>query len=260
MKTWLMATATLAWAGAVAAQKAPKDFYVGVRATGGSFFFVNSDDRRADSPVSPQWTGGGGGGISLGDFITPHFGFEAQALYLRQGQNYRIQNTSRDSSVSLTFLKVPLMFQYTTDRSRRVRFLARLGPQISFLTAATRTATGAAYSDVVIPPRLQFYDLFNTTDLSIAGDAGVDWVITDELSLQTTFRGEFGLVDAEDRTLKAPGRATTYLSGLQLQVGLSYTFNPLNVFSGERREKNREGKQKARAPKPDGEKPHVPVE
>ena len=272
MKTTVMAAAMMLAGAGLFAQKAPKDFYVGARAGAGAFFFVNGDDRKADSPVLPRLTFGGGGGIALGDYITPHFGFEAQALYVRQGQNYRIKAGERDSSVSLTMLKVPLMFQYATDRAKRVRFLARLGPQISFLTAAARTSTGASHADVVIAPRLTYYDLFNTTDLSVVAEAGVDCALSDNWSLQATLRGEFGVVDAEDRTLKAPGRATTLLSGAQLQVGLSYTFNPLNLFSGEKPEKLESAKrvkekatqtEKIKPEKPRKEKhnaTHVPVE
>ncbi|MDW8335024.1 MAG: porin family protein [Bacteroidia bacterium] len=220
------------WGAALWAQNAPKDFYVGLRTSVGTFFLVNTDDLKPAAPVQPRLTFGGGGGAALGDFMTPHFGFEAQLLYSTQGQKYRVKTTGRDSVVSLVLLKVPLLFQYATDRTRQVRFLARLGPQISFLTAASRTAEGVRLSDVVIPPRLKFYDLFNTTDLSIAADVGVDWALNDYWSLQAVFRGEFGLVDAEDRTLKAPGRSSTFHAGVQTQIGLTYTFNPLNIFSG----------------------------
>ncbi len=264
--TVIMAAFVFACANAFA-QKAPKDFYIGVRGGMGTCFFVNADDRKADSPVQSRLTFGGGGGIAIGDYLTPHFGFEAQVLYVRQGQNYRIKAGERDSSVSLTFLKVPLMFQYTTDRSKRIRFLARLGPQISFLTAATRSVTGGTtYSDVVIPPRLTYYDLFNTTDLSVVADAGVDCALNDKWSLQAVFRGEMGVVDAEDRTLKAPGRATTLLSGAQLQIGLSYTFNPLNLFSTQTSEKDKEKTPKVeknkteKARKEKSNAFHVPVE
>lgn len=222
----LVALLLLLGAAYITPALAQKEFQVGVRIIPQASFLLNGDDLGNDS-LKIGFTPSYAAGIMLGQNFRRNWAFELNLLYASQGQNYTrtlATGGTRDSSVSLEYIKVPLMLKYRTNPDKRVMFTASLGPQLNFLIRARQYADGKQLPDTLTSKSFEVRDLYNPTDISVVAGLGIDVKLTQQLHLGIQARYDVSLMDAEDRSFKAAGRSMTFNSAVGLNVGLTYNF------------------------------------
>ena len=187
---------------------------------------INTQDQAAGPELDYKIKTGIAGGVSAGYSFTKHLGAEIDILSSTQGEGYvGVVNDINSSSVAilsnefkylaqannipftgnytaqiyLHCLKIPLLFRYTGDNTKKVFFSSFIGPQINMLSSAKLKING---SDAPVPAaaNLNFTDAYKKTTLDVAFGFGAGMNITDNLVLSLHLRLDYGLGDAENKS------------------------------------------------------------
>lgn len=144
MKYFLFAVAL--WPAACATALAQKGLHLGVRYAPQASFYINSDD--FDDPhQDPRVRFRHSGGLLLGYHFSDNIGVGTELTLSGEGIRYIIQESHRinlssgydfTDDVNLTYFKLPILFRFNTDPTKRAAFQGFVGPQFSFLTGANR--------------------------------------------------------------------------------------------------------------------------
>ena len=129
--------------------------------------------------------------------ITPHFGIQPEIMYSLQGATK--QFGANDNTANLSYLNIPVMFQYMFDYGFRIE----AGPQLGFLLSAKNDTNGVS---------VDIKDQLETVDFGIG--VGVSYIHVPS-GFGVDLRYNFGLTDiSKDETVKS--------TNMGLQFGVFY--------------------------------------
>jgi hypothetical protein len=207
----------------------------------------NSQDVSNRDYITSVPTVGFSGGLAVSYQIGSQWGIEVNMLYAVQGQNYNgnsrltitqrvgapvgVNDTTVNSylhfrlptpnlntgqgaqySISMSLIKLPILFTYNSKNTTGPVFRAYAGPQLAFLfdvqeritfadqSAATNNTRSTQQTNPINYAGTGFSaatDRYNGLDISLVLGAGYDFKLTDKLYLNTSLRTEFGLLDVE---------------------------------------------------------------
>lgn len=197
---------------------AQQGFSLSVKATPQFTFLENKDDNN-NNAYSRKATFNANFGIGGAYNFTKKIGVGADVLYSLQGQRYTINN-GNELNQKNEYLKVPVYFSYNTDASKKVSFIGKLGPQVSFLTASKLDDKDG--NEINGDTK----DHYKSTTFGAMALAGAQYKLNPNLYLSTAIRFDYDFTNAEDNQYSGyvSGRANTYNMAAGLEVGLKYVF------------------------------------
>jgi len=157
--------------------------------------------------------------------------FQAGAGYSPSNQSWPAADTAFTAKVSLTYLKIPILFKLTSNSDKSAFFYMNIGPEFNILVSATQTLNGSHFS----------YSTYNFTTKQLYKSSGIDLVLnlgagfhlSSNLILTTQINFDYGLTDAENKSFVIPGtsshafpsnRSTNPNGTAGLRLGLAYKF------------------------------------
>lgn len=193
---------------------AQKGFSLSVKGTPHISWLQNSDDND-NSQYDRKTTFAAGFGVGAAYNFTDHLGVGLDVLYSLQGQKFALAGTEYRQKVD--YLKIPVMFAYNTDPSKKISFIGKLGPQLSLLTAS-RLDDGDGHKLADTKDRYK--------DITFGGVAlaGAQYRLDKNIFLTAAARYDLDFTNAEDDGYSGyeTGRADTHNTTLGLEVGLKY--------------------------------------
>jgi hypothetical protein len=255
MRIKLLAACTLSLLSASSFAQKGLDF--GIRLGGHASALLNSTDQEAgpelDFAVKPAMAFGVGVGYNFNN----HMGVGLDILYSSQGQGYK-GNADTSSAVTvnaytrniilqafannipvsgnytakttLSCIKIPILFRYGGDNTKKSYFSMFIGPQINILTGVKYTVNDkdAPTTDL----ELKNVEAYNKTTFDAVLGLGAGFNLSPVLSLTAHLRLDYGLSDIENKNAKielmgsdnyyANGRAATHNATGGLLIGLNY--------------------------------------
>jgi hypothetical protein len=177
----------------------------------------NKDDNNS-SNYTRKTTFNASFGLGAAYNFTQNLGAGFDVLYSLQGQRYKLSGKAYNQKND--YIKVPVYFSYNTDPSKKVSFIGKLGPQVSFITSSKlddnngNTINGNTK------------DQYKPATFGGMIMAGVQYNISNYLYLSAAWRFDYDFTNAEDDQNKvyASGRAKTYNMTSGLEVGVKYMF------------------------------------
>ncbi|HRG67245.1 MAG: PorT family protein [Saprospiraceae bacterium] len=141
-------------------------------------------------------------GIYTGYQFTPKFALESGAIYSFQGQHYVTEgNSLANYKTDLEYLKIPLLFNYQTDPSKKFSIISQIGFQFSLLLNAesSRYQVFGPYS-----PKLEdVKDFYSSLPIDLVLGFGVQMNFKN-YAVRLLIRPDYSLTDIE-KTDKKPG-------------------------------------------------------
>ncbi len=220
---------------------------------------MNKEDKAAGAQLKSAMRPEVPVGAEVGYTFSEHIGVGVGFSYSRQGQSYTGSSVTTPDTNALSTLfaglakinqidmsgnytadialgtfKVPVMFRYTGDRSKKVYFTAYIGPQLNWLNFVTYHVNKfEAPVKKLIGSSTQFY---NTMTVDGVLGIGAGFNIGPNVILTTTARADYGFQDVEKKDvmfafeggganrLYSMGRSKTNNMTAGVQVGISYIF------------------------------------
>ncbi len=194
---------------------AQKGFSVSVKAVPQFSFLENKDDNNNGS-FSRKATFNAAFGVGAGYNFTNHLGIGADALYSLQGQRYTLNGTTFNQKNE--YIKVPVYFSYNGDASKRISFIGKIGPQVSFLT---NSKLDDKNGNKILGDTKDRYKSATFGGIALAG---AQYKLQSNLYLSAAARFDYDFTNAEDDGYSSyvGGRAKTYNMTTGLEVGLKY--------------------------------------
>lgn len=208
-----------AFAGLTSINKAnaQKGFSASVKATPQFSFLQNKDDN-FNNNYENKATFNTNFGVGSAYNFTDKFGVGLDVLYSLQGQRYKLSGTEYNQKNE--YIKVPVYFTYNSNSSKKVSYVGKIGPQVSFIISSKVDDKDGktVFSDVK--------DRYKSATFGGAALAGVQFKLDQNLYLITAARFDYDFTNAEDDTysLYTNGRANTYNVTAGIEVGLKYNF------------------------------------
>jgi hypothetical protein len=242
---------------------AQKGMYVGLQFIPQKSILFNKDDLRKNkafpekdlSFLTP--TNFNSGGIVLGYAFTKHWGLELNFISSYQGQKYsgimensanpstytslvalqaslaneNIKGEAFEANVQLHYLKIPLMFRFTSDNSKRIYASIHAGPQVNILRSATHKLNGIVHG--YPGTGVETEDLYKKLTLDGVFALGIGLNLLKYFTISAQVRGDFGFQDMERKNKTysyegstyrffGPGRSDTRNGSLGVSLGLNY--------------------------------------
>lgn len=218
MKKYMILGTALVAALSTTAVSAQQGLNLSVKGIGQTSWMLNADNSDADAydyktTIVPAF------GLGVGYGITDRMGVGLDVLYSMQGQRSELSGT--ETFQRNDYLKLPLMFTYSTDPSKNTMFLAKVGPQLGLLTSSKlNDKDGETLID-------DTKDSYMSTDFGAMLSLGASFRLTENLRLNTSLRGDYMFTNAEDEDAAGypAGRASTNNTTAGLEVGLTYYLN-----------------------------------
>lgn len=219
---------------------------------------LNKNDQEAGDELNFKQKAGMTFGINGGYNFNNHMGVELGIIYSKQGQSYdniaslnpekvafssQLQGIaaynnvaltgSYTASTGLTCIKIPVLFRYTGNNTKKAFFNSYIGPQINILSNAAYFINDneMSLSKISAEPK----DFYKKTSVDAVLGIGAGFNLSPTLLLTANLRLDYGLMDIEqkDATYTAIGiggkplfypadRAATHQATGGLMVGLSY--------------------------------------
>ncbi len=239
---------------------AQRGFDFGLKGTYQASAMLNQTDQDAGPELDFKNKMGFGAGASIGYTFTKHIGAEIGILYSKQGWSYTgesgriatstngiliicdefqglaFYNTIPFSSkytadISLTYLKIPLLFRYTGNSANRTYFSGFIGPQLNMLSSAVTKVNGTTTSFAAYGIKNE--DMYKKQTLSGVLGLGFGVRLPANLTVALHLRLDYGLNDAEDKSKNGtmlginynmydPKRATTNNATAGLMLSVNY--------------------------------------
>ncbi len=171
------------------------------------------------SEMDYKLTWGGGGGIVLGYNFTQNWGLQGEILYNYTGQKYednfvgpavipqgtfgpKNERVNVKREIRLSYIRIPIMAKFITNKSHVAKFYCTLGPQIGVRLGAKEEVRIA--DNVYLPDSLAFTpeQKFQRVDVSIALQIGTEIYATDNLYFDLGLTGFVGVFDINGDVLK----------------------------------------------------------
>lgn len=188
--------------------KAQEGYHIGFYAMPLSSWMLNQQDSDAPKDTfSYLKTYGMSGGIAVGYHFEDRLGIHVNFLYSAQGQDHTYKNRLQDTvrhQLRQYFLKVPVLFKYTTDPERKYAFTVELGPQLNFLLGVNERNNDRAYQYEQIPFVYKTnvpsrYETFNSLLLGAALRTGIDVKLRYNMKMNTRLWVDYAFTDAENK-------------------------------------------------------------
>ncbi len=197
---------------------AQEGFYIGAQATQQFSGMYNQDDvdnENFDYKITP----GQSFGLSGGYNFNKHMGVAAEAIFSMEGQKYELNKTTFRRK--LNYVKVPVLFTYNTDASKKVMFTAKLGPQVGLLTSAK---LNDADGNTLLKDTKDSYETFTFGGM-LGASARVN--LAKNLYLDAGLKLDANFINNEVETVNESNiaRAQTYNTNAGIEVGIKYFFN-----------------------------------
>lgn len=223
----IIATGVIASVTNASAQKGTQ---LGVEGTPHISWLFNQDDKDNNQFKSIN-TFGASFGVSGQYNFTESIGIGLNALYSFQGQRYELGGVERIKK--LEYIKVPVLFVFSSDINSDFLFIGKIGPQVGFLVNAKLTDKDG---DNIVGNQKSAYENLNIEGLVYAG---IGYRLTDNLCLDASLKFEYGITDAENKeytkNINNPLSATFDGSGINnreitrtstagIAIGLRYLF------------------------------------
>ena len=171
-----------------------------------------------------------GEGVSAGYTFTKHMGVEINVLFSKQGQGY-IGDASKINSNSsailssefqsiaqfdnipfsgdytariiLNTIKIPFLFRYTGNNTKKVFFSSFIGPQIDMISSVKFQVNGqnASFAGAGFSPE----DLYKKTTIDGVLGLGAGMNLSKNLVLSVHLRLDYGFGDVEDKSFTPAG-------------------------------------------------------
>ena len=136
--------------------------------------------------------GYGYGGV-LGFNLSEHVGLQAEVIYSRLAQKYKIAD--RVNNVRLDYINIPLMLRLNTGVDKPVNLNFVVGPQLGLnVGSSVNTESNGVTEEVNTKIAVK------KGDVGVAYGAGLDFRLGGLTTLDLGFRGVFGLVDISDNS------------------------------------------------------------
>lgn len=235
---------------------------------------LNIQDFAAGKELNYKLTSGFAGGLSGAYNFNKHIGVELNLLLSKQGENYNgnlsyykgtgadtasyarliseqaalenvIPGTAADTAftakISLTYLKIPILFKLTSNTDKSVFFYLNAGPEFNILLSASESLNGNTVSYTSTNPTFSFTtkQLFESSGVDVVLNLGVGINLTKNLILTAQVNLDYGLTDAEDKSFEFPvselglstqihpyaaNRSSNNNGTAGLRLGLAYKF------------------------------------
>lgn len=217
--------------------KAQEGIHIGVGFMPQNTWILNKDDQSVPlDSFSYKFTWGYAGMFKLGYNFGPPFGIHLAAFYSKQGQNiaYALDSGATEKVIAkrdLRMLKIPLLLHFGgSDPDRPVNLSVDVGPQLDIVL-------DAAYlnGDSIVNPSFDYATAFKLQNVSAAWSLGLDFRLADGVYFNVTHRGDYSLLDVENKELTLPGttipfyaagRAKSNNLNLGLMTGFTFCFLP----------------------------------
>ncbi len=187
---------------------------------------INKQDQAAGTELDYKVKTGISGGVSVGYSFTKHLGAEIDILSSTQGQgyvgvvsqinnnsapilSYEFKNLAFSNSIPFTgnytaqiylhTLKIPILFRYTGDNTKKVFFSSFIGPQINMLSSASLKINDKD-APLSASAKMNFTDGYKKTTLDLAFGFGAGLNITDNLVVSLHLRLDYGMGDVENKS------------------------------------------------------------
>jgi opacity protein-like surface antigen len=215
MKKFLIAAVTILSLSGINNVQAQQGFSFSVKAAPQMSWLQNQNDNdNSQLDIKPLF--GSSFGLGAGYNFTPNLGIGLDVLYSMQGSKYEANGAEFKQKVD--YVKVPLLFTYTSNPSAMVSFFSKVGPQLSFLTNSKLTNGDG---DKIIEDMNERYE--KVTFGGVA-NAGAQFRLSQNIFLTTGLRFDYDFTNAEDKNynLYPAGREATHNMTAGLEVGLKY--------------------------------------
>jgi opacity protein-like surface antigen len=180
------------------------------------FSFLHNETDKDNSRFDRKSMFSAAFGIGAGYNFTQKIGIALDVLYSLQGQEYTLNNT--EYKQKLDYIKVPVLFTYSTNPANAVSFIGKIGPQISFLTNAELEDTNL---DRITDDTK---DRYETATFGGAVLAGAQFRLQPKVFLTTALRFDYDFSNAEDSDYPRypTGRGKTHNSTAGLEIGIKF--------------------------------------
>lgn len=212
---------------------AQEGFSIGIKGMPQNTWLLNQDDSDAGT-FGYVSTWGSAFGIALHNNFGEAAGLEIDILYSQQGQKFELKTPGGDligeGQTKVTYLKIPVLFAFSSNPGASTQFYGTVGPQFSLLQKAEGEFDGEEFNDISADVELK--DAYSSLDIGAVLSLGAQFSLNDELTLKTGLRLDYGFTDAEDKDLEVDGspyhedgRAKTSNALGGLEIGLFYKLN-----------------------------------
>lgn len=210
--------AAVAAIGTANTAHAQKGFYIGAQAAQQFSGMYNQDDvdnTNFDYKITPGQSFGLNGGYNF----NKHMGVSVEAMFSMEGQKFELNKTTFRRK--LNYVKVPVLFTYNTDATKKVMFTAKLGPQVGMLTHAKLNDAGG--NTLVKDTK----DNYETITFGGVVGAGARVSLAKNLYLDAGLKLDANFINNEVASYNESNiaRAKTYNTNAGIEVGIKYFFN-----------------------------------
>lgn len=218
---------------------AQKQFYFGLAGGGLSSVITNQNNYGLPFEMDYTVTFGGHGNVNAGFDFNKHLGLKLEIGFAKLGQKYEdnYQDTIYTRNIKLNYLQIPLLFKFRTG-GEVAQFYVAAGPQFNFLLSASQQylknedtwndSIPGNWTTPVLIGESTITDRYNSFDVMVRLDFGVDINLTDNLFITAGIATGYGLMDINAEAYRNPFNDPTYeynpshnLYGA-LNVGISY--------------------------------------
>ena len=200
-------------------------FDFGLRGIVQTSSLLNTTDQAAGPELNFKNNVSMGAGIGGGYSFNNHMGVALDILYSKQGQGYTgdvVQISSANkgilsnefknlasannisfsgnytAGITLTCIKIPILFRYTGNSTRKCYFSSFIGPQIDMLSSATMQVNGQNASFTAYNVKTE--DLYKKMTVDAVLGVGAACNLSDHIVLSVHFRLDYGLGDVENKS------------------------------------------------------------
>ncbi len=247
---------------------------------------LNTNDFAAGNDLNYATTFGYAGGLTGSYNFNKHIGVELNVIYSIQGQEYKgnlydyringadtasyasivafqlrdsynpsiggFPDTNFTEKVSLTYLKIPVLFKLTSNSEKSFFFYMNAGPEFNILLTASQSLNGKTVNYTSLKPMIYNFttkQLYESSGVDAVLNLGAGYNLTSNFVLTAQVNFDYGLTDAEDKNFEfyppngtggisttgervyATNRSTTNNATVGLRLGLVYKFVDFNKVS-----------------------------
>jgi len=210
-------------------------FDFGLKGEFQSSSLINIKDEAAGNELNFKDRAAVAGGVGVGYSFTKHIGAEIDVLYSPEGTQYtgittdipavdngvicnelqRIAklngipfNGNYTADAYLNYIKIPILFRYNMNNTKRVFFSMFIGPQFDILSSATIKINGQTASSVAA--NLKASDVYKKSETDGVLGLGLGVNLSKNFVLSGHLRFDYGFGDAENKSATYPGTTTDF--------------------------------------------------
>lgn len=191
--------------------------YAGIRLVPQASWIMNKTDA-SKKGFKSQVKKGIAFGAGIGTNISDKMGVGVDLLYSMEGREYKIDSITYTNSNS--YIKLPLLVTYTKGYDD-LRFVAKIGPQLGFLTGSQSKSDKK--NDVSVDTKEKYAKIVPGIVLS----ASALYVISDDFMVDAGLRFDRAILNSENESFAgySGSRKKAFNQTLGFQISLNYIIN-----------------------------------